>query len=168
MRIGCGDKFKDKPGGYIHEARIKCEKTEEARLLRPRWKRIASHSISLQSLLVMGIISCRYFFPTRWDAPERTWDRQHIGVNENIALFHVKIPLQVDWPYGFRQPPLIVDAPDKVPMHLNTYFANISRCERKILARIEYDVDDKSIRCEANAINLMNNVKDASSAAEWW
>ncbi|PNP41398.1 hypothetical protein TGAMA5MH_06723 [Trichoderma gamsii] len=53
-------------------------------------------------------------------------------------------------------------------MHLNTYFANISRCEREILVRIEYDIDDKSIGCEESTGNLMNNVKDISSAAEWW
>ncbi|KAM0469717.1 hypothetical protein ACHAPX_010298 [Trichoderma viride] len=90
------------------------------------------------------------------------------GVRKDIALFYVEVPLQADWPYGFQQPPFIVDAPCKVPLHLGAYFANITRGEKKIFARIEYDVDDKSLCCEANAVNLMNNVEDNSSAAEWW
>ncbi|KAM0451446.1 hypothetical protein ACHAO4_006121 [Trichoderma viride] len=89
------------------------------------------------------------------------------GVHENVALFYVEVPLQAGWPYNFKRPPLIVDAPNKVPVHLGTYFANVT-CEKKILARVEYDVDDKSLRCEANAVNLMNNVEDNSSATEWW
>ncbi|PON20743.1 hypothetical protein TGAM01_v210344 [Trichoderma gamsii] len=90
------------------------------------------------------------------------------GVREDIALFYVEVPLQVDWPCGFERPPFIVDAPRKVPLYLGTYFANITRGEKKILARIEYDVNDKSLCYEANAINVMNNVKDNSSAAAWW
>ncbi|PNP37339.1 hypothetical protein TGAMA5MH_10716 [Trichoderma gamsii] len=90
------------------------------------------------------------------------------GVREDIALFYVEVPLQADWPRGFEQPPFIVDAPRRVPLSLGAYFANITRGEKNLFARIEYDVNDKSLCYEANAINLMNNVEDNSSAAEWW
>ncbi|PTB44632.1 hypothetical protein M441DRAFT_44669 [Trichoderma asperellum CBS 433.97] len=42
------------------------------------------------------------------------------------------------------------------------------RSVQQVIVRLEYEVEDKSIRNEESAVNKLNNVSETSWTTEWW
>ncbi|ETS01422.1 hypothetical protein M419DRAFT_35849 [Trichoderma reesei RUT C-30] len=90
------------------------------------------------------------------------------GVLADVAVFVIQAPVQENWPYGLKPPPLKLDAAQPFPSDLEAYWNNLTRVQGNTIARIEYDVDEASIRCECAAISDMNDLWPHTPQANWW
>ncbi|OTA08057.1 hypothetical protein A9Z42_0089910 [Trichoderma parareesei] len=90
------------------------------------------------------------------------------GVLADVAVFVIQAPVQENWPYRLKPPPLKLDVAQPSPSDIEAYWNNLTRVQGNTIAHIEYDVDEASIRYECAAISDMNSLAPHTPQANWW
>ncbi|KAH0496233.1 hypothetical protein TgHK011_003604 [Trichoderma gracile] len=92
------------------------------------------------------------------------------GSTADVALFHIRVPLQPHWPIDYRNPPVTLGVPESIwPTDLSNYFDNIIKgLPQAVCAQIRYGVNTDTLLMENWTVEKMSRLPKESLGNDWW
>ncbi|KAL7931708.1 hypothetical protein V8C35DRAFT_329366 [Trichoderma chlorosporum] len=92
------------------------------------------------------------------------------GVSADVALFHLEVPRQRDWPRDLKNPPMMIDIPNTTPpADLQQFLVNAFASQEDVVrAEIRYSLDTERYKERSRAAFHKDNHKPDSVGDDWW